>query len=42
VIKAELKVVLNSLTKHNFQDAFKKTAQVLGTVHTCGRELLHG
>jgi hypothetical protein len=25
---------VNSLTEHNFQDAFKKTTEALGTVHT--------
>jgi hypothetical protein len=30
VIKAELQVVLYSITEHNFQDAFKKRTQALG------------
>jgi hypothetical protein len=38
VMNAELQVVLNTLTEHDFQDAFKK-AEVLGTVHTHGRVL---
>jgi hypothetical protein len=33
VIKAESQAVVNTLMAHNFQDAFKKGAQVLGTVH---------
>jgi hypothetical protein len=40
VIEAESQVVLNTLTEHNFQDAFKKMAQALGTVHMCRRRLL--
>jgi hypothetical protein len=34
VIKAESQTELNTLTEHNFQDAFKKMAVVLGTMHT--------
>jgi hypothetical protein len=34
-MEAELQAALNTLTEHNFQDAFKKMADVLGTVHTC-------
>jgi predicted helicase len=34
VIKAESQVVLITFTEHNFQDAFKKMAEALGTVHT--------
>jgi hypothetical protein len=41
VIEAESQAVLNSLTDHDFQDAFKKMS-ALGTVHTRGRELLQG
>jgi hypothetical protein len=37
VIEAESQAVLNTLTEHNFQDAFKKMAKALGTPHTCGR-----
>jgi predicted helicase len=40
VTKAESQVVLNILTEHNFHDAFKKTVEVLGTVHTLGKGLL--
>jgi hypothetical protein len=40
VIEAESQAVLNTLTEHDFQGAFKKTAEVLVTVHTRGRELL--
>jgi hypothetical protein len=32
--------LLNSLRKQDIKDAFKKIAEVLGTVHTCGRALL--
>jgi hypothetical protein len=39
VIDAESQVVLNTLTEHDFQDAFKKMAELLGTMHTCGRGL---
>jgi hypothetical protein len=28
-------VVLNTLTQHNFQDAFKKMAESLEMVHVC-------
>jgi predicted helicase len=40
VIEAALQSMLNTLTEHDFQDAFKKMAEVLGMVHTCGRGLL--
>jgi hypothetical protein len=40
VIEAESQTVLNTLTEHDFQDAFKM-AEALGTVHTRGRGLLH-
>jgi predicted helicase len=40
MIEAESQAVLNALTEHDFQDAFKKMAEMLGTVHTCGRVLL--
>jgi hypothetical protein len=44
VIEAESQAVLNILTEHNFQEAFKKMAESLGMVHVCvcGRELLDG
>jgi hypothetical protein len=42
VIEAESQVVLNTLTEHDFQDAFKKWQKALGTVHTRGRRLLRG
>jgi hypothetical protein len=41
VIEAELQAVLNTLTGHDFQDAFKM-AEALVTVHTRGRGLLGG
>jgi hypothetical protein len=40
VMEAELQVVLNTLTEHDFQDAFRKMAESLVMVHTCGRGLL--
>jgi hypothetical protein len=40
-IKAELQAVLNSFTEPDFQDVFKKLAEVLGMVHR-HRRLLHG
>jgi hypothetical protein len=40
VIKAELQAVHNTLTEHNFQDAFNKMAEALGMVHTRRRGLL--
>jgi predicted helicase len=36
VMEAESQAVLNTLTEHDFQDAFKNIAEVLGTVHTRG------
>jgi predicted helicase len=42
VIEAESQAVLNTLTDHDFQEAFKKMAEALGTVHTRGRGLLRG
>jgi hypothetical protein len=42
VIETELQEVVNSLTEHNFQDAFQKMAEALGTVHTLERGLLRG
>jgi hypothetical protein len=35
VIEAESQAVLNSLTEHDFQDAFKKFGEDLGTVNIC-------
>jgi hypothetical protein len=40
VIEAALQAVLNTLTEHDFQDAFKKLAESLGTVLTGGMGLL--
>jgi hypothetical protein len=40
VMEAESQVVLNTLTELNFQDAFEKKAEALGTVHMRGRGLL--
>jgi hypothetical protein len=42
VIEAVSQAVLNTLTEHDFQDAFKKMAEELGTVHTHGRGVLRG
>jgi hypothetical protein len=42
VIEAESQAVLNSLTEHDFQDAFQKMVEALGTVLTSGRELFRG
>jgi hypothetical protein len=33
-------VVLNTLTEHNFQDAFKEMGELLGMVHMCRMGLL--
>jgi hypothetical protein len=33
VIEAESRAVLNTLIEHDFQDAFKKMAEALGTMH---------
>jgi hypothetical protein len=40
VMEAEFQTVLNTLTEHDFQDAFKKMAEALGMDHTCERGLL--
>jgi hypothetical protein len=42
VAEAEQQAVLNSLTEHDFQDAFKKKSDRLGRVHTHGWGLLGG
>jgi predicted helicase len=42
VMEAESQAVLNTLTEHDFQDAFKKMAETLGTVHTHGKGLIRG
>jgi hypothetical protein len=42
VIEAEPQVVLITPTDHDFQDAFWKRTQALGTVNTLGRGLLRG
>jgi hypothetical protein len=34
VTEAESQTVLNTLTEHDFQDAFKQMAEALGTAHT--------
>jgi hypothetical protein len=39
-MKAKSQVVLNTLTKYDFQDAFKKMEETLEPVHTRGRGLL--
>jgi hypothetical protein len=41
VYETESQAMLNTLTEHNFQDAFK-IWQALVTVHTCGRVLFWG
>jgi hypothetical protein len=40
VIEAESQAVLNTLTEHDFQDAFKKVTEEFGTVCTHRTELL--
>jgi hypothetical protein len=35
VIEAKLQLLLNTLTGHNFQYAFKEMAEALGMVQTC-------
>jgi hypothetical protein len=40
VIEAESQAMLNTLTEHDFQDAFKKMAEIMGRVHTCEMGLL--
>jgi hypothetical protein len=40
VIEVESQVVPNTLTRHYFQDVFKKMAEALGMMHTRGRGLL--
>jgi hypothetical protein len=40
VIVEESQAVLNTLTEHDFQNAFKKMAEMLGMVHTHGRGLI--
>jgi hypothetical protein len=40
VIEAELQAMLNTLTEHDFQDAFKKMAEALVIMHICGWGLL--
>jgi predicted helicase len=42
VIKAESQVVLNTITEHDFQDAFKRMAEALGKMYTGGRGLIRG
>jgi predicted helicase len=39
-IQAESQRVLYTLTANYFQEAFKKLEETVGTVSTCGRELL--
>jgi hypothetical protein len=41
VTEAESQAVPNTLTKYDFQDAFKNTRNAV-KVHTCGRGLLRG
>jgi hypothetical protein len=40
MIEAELQAVLNIFTYCSFQDALKKVAGAMETMHTCGRGLL--
>jgi predicted helicase len=40
VTEAKSQAVLNTLTEHDFQDAFKKMAEALGMVHMRGRGIL--
>jgi hypothetical protein len=42
MIETELQSVLNTLTERDFEDAFQKVAEALGTVHTHGKGLLRG
>jgi hypothetical protein len=42
ITEAESRAVLNTLTEHDFQDAFKKMAEALGMVHTHEKGLLQG
>jgi hypothetical protein len=42
VLETESQALLNTLTEHDFQDAFKKMAQTLGMVNTRRRGLLRG
>jgi hypothetical protein len=42
VIEVESQVVLITLTELEFQDAFKKMEEAIGTVHTRGRGLIRG
>jgi hypothetical protein len=37
VIEVESRSVLNTLTEHDFQDAFKKIAEAVGMAYTRGR-----
>jgi hypothetical protein len=39
VLEAEWRAMLNTPTEHDFQNAFKKMPETLGTVHTRGRLL---
>jgi predicted helicase len=40
VIEAESQAELYNLTEHNFQDAFKKIAEALGTAYTRGKGVI--
>jgi hypothetical protein len=42
VVAAESQAVLNTLTEHDFKDAFTHSAEALRAVHTRGRRLLRG
>jgi hypothetical protein len=42
VIDAESQPVLDTLTEHDFQDAFKKNGRMLETVHMSRRGLPQG
>jgi hypothetical protein len=42
VMEAESQAVLNTLTEHDFQDAFKKMTKAQRTVYTRRRGLIQG
>jgi hypothetical protein len=42
VIEVESQAVLNTLTEHDFKDAFKEMAEAIGKINTRGRGLLGG
>jgi hypothetical protein len=42
MIEEKSPVMLNTITEHDFHNAFKKIAEALDVVHTCGRGHLRG